>query len=270
MSDVHEQVRGRVESASVHEEPFPHLEIREVLPPGDFADLSAAIPPLEYFKAAKSGTKFDLDIQEEDEYFANAPEASQAAWLEARDGIFRDTVAPVLAHRLGEGIRRSYGHVFGDEVAGELIDSGFTSTRGRIMARKPGYKLRPHSDSAHFAVTCLLYFSSARDTDTGALSLYRPERTPELRHASTYYAEKEEGIDVEAVKSIEVGENVFVAFVNGPRSLHGFHVDRKQADETFSRFVYQCHLVPRQFDLNEVFGRLDAPAQSRWERYVKA
>ena len=268
MPDALEQVRQRVESAPIHEDPFPHIEIRQLLPPDAFAELSAAIPPLEYFRAAKSETKLDLDIAELDEHFSRAPQGSQAAWLEARDGLFRDTVAPILARRLEDGIRHSYAYVFGEEVADELLDSGLAPTQGRIMCRKPGYKLRPHSDSAHFAVTCLLYFSSARDLDTGALSLYRPERTPELRHASTYYAEKEEGIAAEAVKSIEVGENVFVAFVNGPRSLHGFHVDRKQADETFSRFVYQCHLRPRHFDLNELYGRFDAPARSRWERKV--
>ena len=52
--------------------------------------------------------------------------------------------------------------------------------------------------------------------NSGALCLYRPEREPELLHAGTYYAEREEGIAVELVESIPISGNLFVGFLNTP------------------------------------------------------
>ena len=106
-----------------------------------------------------------------------------------------------------------------------IMAGGLVASEGRIMARKPGYKLNPHSDSAQYAVTCLLYFTNADDVGSGALCLYRPEQRPELRHTSTYYPVKEEGLTVELVKEIPIRENLFVAFLNDAESLHGARVN---------------------------------------------
>ena len=162
--------------------------------------------------------------------------------------------------------------VYAGGGANEVMSGGLVSNPGRIMARKPGYNLRPHSDSAHFAVTCLLYFTSAGEVNSGALCLYRPEREPELRHAGTYYAEREEGIGVELAESIPISGNLFVAFLNTPISLHGVRIKEGEA-ATGDRLAYQVHILPREDPrrtLDENLEKLEPGVpRSRWDSYLE-
>jgi hypothetical protein len=141
------------------------------------------------------------------------------------------------------------------------------------MLRKPGYKLGPHTDSAMYAITCLLYFTGADEESSGALCLFRPERRPELKHVSTYYPDEEEGIEAEVAKVIPIRENLFVAFVNGQESLHGVRVDADHPSNEF-RMTYQAHLVLEHDPRKQVPSYLeddrlaDPAARERWERYA--
>lgn len=152
--------RERVANAQTVEEPFPHIVVDGLLPEQAFAELATAIPPAEYFKQGKSGTKLDLDVNDRGDEFLAAPGATQDAWRVARDQIFRDAVTPSLVERFGGTLQTKYEWLFGPEIAAEVIAGGFKSSNGRIMGRRPGYALDPHLDSAQFAVTCLWYLSS--------------------------------------------------------------------------------------------------------------
>jgi hypothetical protein len=266
---LQEAVRDKVERVEIQPDPFPHAVIPDLLPDDFFRDLADSIPPLESFQP-DDHIKANLRIMERNRYFEAAPEGFKETWRCLRDEILRDTIAPILVRRLESEIREKYAFLFSSELADEIMAGGLMASDGRIMARKPGYKLHPHSDSAQYAVTCLLYFTNADDADTGALCLYRPEHRPELRHTSTYYPIKEEGISVELVKEIPIQENLFVAFLNGAESLHGVRVS-SHADLTRERLAYQAHIVPRHDprpEMDRHFDRLDDPlARSRWERY---
>ena len=205
-------------------------------------------------------------------YFARTPEEFRSVWGRLRDEVMRDVAAPVLVRRLHDDIREKFAELFTPEIADGVMEGGLVSNPGRIMARKPGYNLRPHSDSAHFAVTCLLYFTSAGEVGSGALCLYRPERDPELRHAGTYYAEREEGIAVELARSIPISGNLFVAFLNTPRSIHGVRIDAG-VDAAGDRLAYQVHILPRddpRRNLDENLEKLEAGvARERWDSYLE-
>lgn len=263
-------VASALEAARVHQEPFPHVAIEEFLPAEEYARLAAAIPPLEYFNHGKNDTKADLDITAKSAEFMAAPAETQELWGAARTQLFAETIGPILARRLADDVRGKYEFLLGEQLANEVLEAGLTTTNGRIMCRRPGYTLHPHTDPAQFAITCLLYFSSAGDVDSGALSLYRPARAPELLHASTYYPDREEGIEVELEKTIPVRENLFVAFLNGHQSLHGLRVETGTAETSFKRFVYQSHVVARGFHLKKIYPKLDEQFRARWDRHVVA
>jgi len=266
---LQESVGERVERAEIHRDPFPYTVVPDLLPEEFFRELADAIPPLEFFQP-DDHIKANLRIMERNDYFEAAPERFKTIWRQLRDDVLRETIAPILARRLEPDIRQKYASLFSAELADEIMAGGLVASDGRIMARKPGYNLRPHSDSAQYAVTCLLYFSSADDADSGALCLYRPEHRPELRHTSTYYPVKEEGITVELVKEIPIRENLFVAFLNDAESLHGARVGA-HADMTRDRLAYQAHIVPRKDprpEMDRHLDQLDDPlARARWERY---
>jgi hypothetical protein len=272
MSDLQTAVRAKVEAAEIDRDPFPHVVVPDLLPEDFFRGLAGSLPPLEAFELSKNGLKANLTLDEDDEHFMAAPEGFRAAWGVLRDEVVRDTIAPVLIDRFEDEIREKYAALWSPELADELMADGLAASDGRIMARKEGYVLDPHSDAAHYAVTCLLYFATADDESSGALCLFRPERRPELRHVSTYYPEKEEGIAAELVKAIPIRENLFVSFVNGPESLHGVRIERRE--DASVRITYQTHIRPRH-DLRKeaasLIGRLEDPAaRGRWERYVEA
>jgi len=271
-SDLQQLVREKVEEIEIQRDPFPHAVIPDLLPKEFFGRLVETIPPLDAFQP-DDDVKSNLRIMDSNQYFAAAPEQFRKTWTRLRDDVIRDTIAPILVRRLKADILEKYASLFSPELADEIMAGGLVSSDGRIMARKPGYKLNPHSDSAQYAVTCLLYFTSADDADTGALCLFRPERRPELRHTSTYYPAKEEGIAVELVKEIPIRENLFVTFLNGAESLHGARVD-PGSNLSHERLAYQAHIVPRRDPRSEMdrhLDRLDDPlARQRWQRYWDA
>jgi hypothetical protein len=229
------------------------------------------MPPVADFQP-DDDIKSNLRIEDRNKYFARAPEAFRSVWGRLRDEVIQDVVAPVLARRLENEIRAKYAELFTTEIADEVLAGGLVSNPGRIMARKPGYNLRPHSDSAHFAVTCLLYFTSAGEVNSGAPCLYRPEREPELRHAGTYYAEREEGIGVELAESIPISGNLFVAFLNTPTALHGVRIEEGEA-ATGDRLAYQVHILPREDprrSLDENLEKLEpGVSRTRWDSYLE-
>lgn len=266
--------RGKVERAEIRSDPFPHLVVPDLLPEPFFAELEAAIPPMELFEPSSRGLKFDLPLLEKNSYFKGAPESFKAPWRRLRDEIYRAQIAPVLVSRLEQQLREKYADVLSPELADEIMAGGLVSSDGRIMARRPGYNLKPHLDSAHFGITTLLYFTAADDASSGALCLFRPERMPELLDVSTYYPERVEGIAVELVEEIPIRRNLFVAFLNRRDALHGVRIDKATAgDGEANRITYQAHILPKHDVRQDAEGfaeeLADPAARTRWQRYVE-
>jgi hypothetical protein len=270
--DISAEVRRKVERVEIHPQPFPHLVVPDLLPEPFFQQLASSIPPVEQFEPSKSRLKSDLPLGEKNAYFRAAPEPFKAVWRKLRDEVLRIGIAPVLASRLEQELREKYADVFSPELADEIMAGGLVSSDGRIMARRPGYHLKPHLDSAHFGITLLLYFTAADDESSGALCLFRPERTPEMYDVSTYYPERIEGIAVELVEEIPIRENLFVAFLNRRDALHGVRIEPTDGPVT-NRMTYQAHILPAH-DLRhdaESFAEslVDPAARRRWQRYVE-
>jgi hypothetical protein len=270
--DIQAAVAAKIESAEIHADPFPHLVVPELLPEQFFRRLADSIPPLETFEQSQRGIKADLPLGEENPYFAQAPEEFRQTWRQLRDEVIGATIAPILVRRLEREIEEKYADLFSPELAESIMAGGLAGSDGRIMSRKPGYHLKPHTDSAHFAVTCLVYFTPGEDESSGALCLFRPERMPELRDVSTYYPERAEGIEAELVKEVPIRENLFVAFLNGRASLHGVRIEPGK-DTAASRLTYQAHVLPvsdiRKDAETFAAGLADPAARSRWERYAE-
>ena len=270
--DIDSAVREKVESAEIRSEPFPHVVIPDLLPEPFFRELAGSIPPLDTFEPSKGGLKSDIPLGETNAYFKAAPDAFKTAWRRLRDDVLRTQVAPVLIDRLRDDLRAKYADAFSPEIADEIMADGLVSSDGRIMARQPGYHLKPHLDSAHFGITMLLYFTAADDESSGALCLFRPERTPAMHNVSTYYPEREEGIAVELVEEVPIRENLFVAFLNRRNALHGVRIDATDGPP-MTRMTYQAHILPARDvrkDVEDFADDLaDPDARTRWQRYAE-
>jgi hypothetical protein len=253
-----------VENARYFEDPFPHLELFPALDDVSFERTLALLPPPEAFESRGKGLKLELDVIEGTAAFDALDGSQQKSLLALRQQV-RDAAARI-AERFEASLRDKYVWLLGETIAADVLAAGWTTTDGRVMGRGRGYRLQPHTDSAHYGATCLFYLSDAPTAEDGALGLYRPARMPEVRDASTYYPYKAEGIEVSLVKTIPVRRNLFVAFVSGPSSVHGF--ERQSVSSVAWRFAYQCHIVPRSLNMREIAVRLSETHRSRWARYL--
>jgi hypothetical protein len=253
-----------IENATCFDDPFPHLQLFPALDSVSFDRTLALLPPAQAFELRGKGLKLELDVIEGTAAFDALDGPQQDSLLALRQGV-RDA-ATRIAERFAAPLRDKYVWLLGQTIAADVLEAGWTTTDGRVMGRAPGYQLQPHTDSAHYGVTCLFYLSDAFTPEDGALGLYRPARMPEVRDASTYYPQKSEGIEVSLVKTIPVRRNLFVAFVSGPSSIHGF--ERRSNSSIEWRFAYQCHIVPQRFDIREIVFQLSETHRSRWARYL--
>ena len=172
-------------------------------------------------------------------------------------------------------MREKFADLFSPEIADEVMEGGLVSSAGRIMLRKPGYKLGPHTDSAMYADHAASSTSREADEESsGALCLFRPERRPELKHVSTYYPDEEEGIEAEVAKVVPIRENLFVAFVNGQAVAARRAGRRRPADERLPHDVpgaprARARSAQARVRRTSQDDRLaDPAARERWERYV--
>ncbi len=250
-------------SAEVSTEPFPHLQVMPALPDDQFENARLNLPAPNSFASKGRGLKLELDVVEGNVFFDSLPDSQRLPLLQLRETV--RSSAQLLAERFAGPLRAKYEWLLGEDIAEDATSKGWTTTNGRVMGRSAGYELPPHLDSAHFGVTCLLYFSSAESSEDGALGLYRPERRPEVLDASTYYPGKAEGISTSLVKTIPVHPHLFVAFVCGPESLHGFG---RGPNATGWRFVYQAHVIPRGFRIEDLADRLPDTYRNRWLRVL--
>jgi hypothetical protein len=253
-----------VENADYFDDPFPHLQLFPALDGVAFDAMLACLPPLEAFELRGKGLKLELDVTEGATAFSALSEAHRDNVLALRQGVRAS--AARIAERFAAPLHDKYVWLLGEGIASDVLESGWTTTDGRVMGRAPGYRLKPHTDSAHYGVTCLLYLSDALTPEEGALALYRPDRVPEVRDASTYYPHQEEGIEISLVKTIPVRRNLFVAFVSGPTSIHGY--ERQSMSSLAWRLAYQCHIIPRGLDMREIGARLSDTHRARWARYL--
>ena len=250
--------------AAIARSPFPHLVLDAALPPDRFEELRTIAATPELFEAKGGGLKLELDVADAAPAFQALDPSQQSALLALQRAIRQS--APSIADTFSAALAEKYQWLLGPALAEEVLAAGWTTTDGRLMGRSAGYQLRPHLDSAHFGVTCLLYFSEAATLDEGALGLFVPARTPNVLDASTYYPDKSEGIESKLGAVIGIRPNRFVAFVCSPVSLHGFG---RASDTAGWRVVYQCHVVPAALRMDELLPRLTPPHRDRWERFIR-
>jgi hypothetical protein len=52
-------------------------------------------------------------------------------------------------------------------------------------------------------------------------------------------------------------------------ALHGVSVAKAGSPADFVRFAYQCQVVPRGFQIETLYPRLEPRFQERWQRLVE-
>ena len=220
------------------------MVIPDLLPADIYALLFDTMPPPEGFDVADSvKANFDPDRT------TIAPERSRQTWMWFQRDLVDGVLTPMLVDRFQPHIVEAYWDLFGSDLAEDAIRLPKHAFRGRLMLRRPGYRLKPHRDMRIAALTGLIYFARPGDSADYGTDLYRIENDQQAPTMKTFYPESCGG-RAEHARSVPFVGNAALIFMNAPGMAHGASIPRDATQAT--RYAYQFYVGPPKDD----FGRL--------------
>jgi hypothetical protein len=242
--------------AVVDPSPGPHVHVAGLLPPQLYEDLLASIPPVSDFTVAdRTKANFDPDKAPE-----TAPEL-RATWKWFHDEIIDALLKPRLMELFGPWLASSYREAFGSELGDEALALKHHAVSGRLMLRRPGYRLQPHRDLKMAAMTGLVYFARPGDSPDYGTELYRVANDRPAPFMKTYYPEAH-GAQAVLARTVPFNANSALVFMNVPGMAHGAQIpaDAQQSE----RYAYQFYVGPTKSKLARLVRRLPPDAASAW------
>ena len=226
-----EFVQERVAAAQIESSPGPHLVVNQVLPPHIYAELLDTIPAEEAFTVSdKVKSNFEPSKA------SNVP----TAWRRFDEEIVAG-LAPILVGRFRPALWAMYDEALGRDAADYLIDRQ-RAFMGRLMLRRPGYRLKPHRDTRIVALTGLVYCARLGDSTTYGTELYAVDGDGVAPSWKTYYPINEHGATVTLVKSVPFTANTMLVFSNTRGMAHAAAIP-PDATQT-ERYAYQFYVGP--------------------------
>jgi hypothetical protein len=255
LSLIDTHLRETVRATALNSEPGPHMVIERVLPADVYGWLVDTMPPPEGFDYAdKYKQNFDPALT------TIAPERSRQAWQWFEREVVDGLLAPILVKRF-----RGFLDVLFDDLFGPLAAESRTlrqhAFRGRLMLRRPGYRLKPHRDTKIVTITGLIYFARPDDSRDYGTELYRVEADQQAPSMKTFYPE-EHGCRAELARSVPFVGNTALIFLNTPGMAHAAAIPRDAAQA--ERYAYQFYIGPSEHDLAELVGRLPPARRDLW------
>lgn len=249
-------VRERVNAATLITEPGPHMVVTDLLPPDLYALLMETMPPPDRFDIADE-VKANFDP----ESTTIAPERSRQTWKWFQQDLIGEVLTPVLLERFHPSLTAAYRALFGPGLAEEALRLRQHTFRGRLMLRRPGYRLKPHRDSKIVAMTGLIYFARAGDSAEYGTDLYRVQNDQQAASMKTFYPESH-GARVDLARSIPFMGNTALVFLNVPGMAHGAAFPR-DATQT-ERYAYQFYIGPPEPDLARLVLQMPIAERAAW------
>jgi hypothetical protein len=245
-------LRAAVSAAALETDPGAHMVIHDLLPPDMYALLLETMPPPEGFDIADS-VKANFDP----ERTTIAPPRSRETWLWFQRDVVDGVVTPMLLERFQPHLADAYRGVFGSALLDEALRLPKHAFRGRLMLRRPGYRLKPHRDMRIAALTGLIYFARPGDSAQYGTDLYRVANDLQAPTMKTFYPEAC-GASAELVRSVPFVGNAALIFMNAPGMAHGATIPRDATQAT--RYAYQFYVGPPKDEFGRLIRRM-TPAQ---------
>jgi hypothetical protein len=252
-----------VAQAAVHHTPFPFMVVENVVPGDVYRLLLRSIPPVEFFGDADP-IKQNLRIP-----FDDGPRLATEVWRFVDQAIAHRIIVPAVTARFSDELSQHYEALFGAALAQRAARLPQSPSGGRLMLRRPGYRLLPHRDPKRTMLTCLLYLARPGDDEAYGTQLYRVENERESSYTQTYYPE-EEGCRCELAHTVPYRPNSMLVFLNG-RGAHGAHIP-DDAPAALERFAYQFYVGPGGDELSALIADLPEEKRDLWQnkRLAKA
>jgi hypothetical protein len=241
---IESTVAQALEAAPLEVVPLPHLILRGLLPPATYAALLDAIPPDDVFPD-RDPIKQNVKIGQ----LHTAPVWTRTALEYLEDTIIRGILTPALVRRMQPRLESMYAEEYGEFLGARVAALAHGATAGRLMLRRPGYRLEPHLDPGRVAMTCLIYLARPGDDARYGTQLFSVDGPSVARSAKTFYP-REHGCVCRAVKTVPFEPNSALVFLNRG-GAHGAEIPTAAAKNT-RRFSYQFYISPDAAALEEL------------------
>jgi hypothetical protein len=216
--------------------PMPHAVLRDLWPADTYDALLEAIPSDEFFPD-KDPVKQNLKIGQMD----TAPAWTRRALGFLEQVAIPQILTPALVARMRPYMEQVYATEYGPSVGPRVAALEHRASAGRLMLRRPGYKLEPHLDPHRVAFTCLLYFARPGDDAAYGTQLFAVDRPVVVDRSNTFYP-RQHGYTCTEVKAVAFEPNTALVFLNRG-GAHAAEIPR-EAPGHIRRFSYQFYVAP--------------------------
>lgn len=249
--------REAIGSAALVTDPGPYMVVADLLPADMYAHLLDTMPPPEGFDVADK-TKANFDPVNS----VNAPARSREAWSTFHTDVVAGLLTPILLDAFRPFLAGAYRELFGPSLADAVLDLDHEAFQGRLMLRRPGYRLKPHRDKKRASLTGLIYFSRPGDSPEYGTELYRIVDDRAAPFMKTYYPEAHGG-RAELVRTVPFVGNAGLIFMNVPGMAHGAGIpaDASQSE----RYAYQFYVGPPKSGLMSIVRQLPPEQAAAWK-----
>ncbi len=223
---IEASVTSALANAEFDDRPMPHLVLRNLLPAATYAALLEAIPPDDFFPD-HDPVKQNVKLRQ----LEMAPAWTRRALEFLENTVIPGILTPALLARM-----RPY-------LDNATAARPHAATAGRLMLRRPGYKLEPHLDPSRVALTCLLYFARPGDDTAHGTQLFSIDRPITVDRTNTFYP-RQHGYTCKRVKIIAFEPNTALVFLNRG-GAHAAEIPKKAPKHT-RRFAYQFYVAPEE------------------------
>jgi len=246
-----------VSTAALVTDPGPHMVIPDLLPAEIYARLLDTMPPPETFDVAdKVKANFDPDKT------MTAPARSRETWSWFHTDVVDRQLTSLLMDAFRPHLAVAYQSHFGLPLAEVALNLPHHAFQGRLMLRRPGYRLKPHRDKKSAALTGLIYFARPGDSPEYGTDLFRvlDDRPTAIR--KTYYPE-DHGARAELARSVPFVGNSALIFMNVPGIAHGAGIPPGAPQS--ERYAYQFYVGAPKSEVAQIVRQLPPEQAARWK-----
>jgi hypothetical protein len=251
--DLVRHIRKMVGRATLQLDPFPYCVVDRVFPRAYYDALIEAIPPVELF-LDRAVNKQQLTVP-----FVFAPKYSRAVWAHLADVAAPAMIAPVIdkfREPLADWLRRNFPALGDDPIAGVELKA----SDGRIMLRRPGYRIPPHRDPKWGFITCLLYLARPGDDSKWGTQILRVDDDADAVGGAPHWIPEER---CHTVAEVDFLPNRALVFLNSA-GAHTAYIPEDAQPPDLERYTFQFRVGPERESMEAMRATLAAEQQPLW------
>lgn len=192
--------------------------------------------------------------------FVLAPRFSNLIWSHMVDVVATRMIAPAIVEKFRAPLTawlRETMPVLGSQP---LDTIEMKCSEGRIMLRRPGYRIPPHRDPKWGFITCLMYLARPGDDAQWGTQLFRVIDDEQARGANPHWISEAR---CERVADVEFRANRALVFLNSA-GAHGAQIPADAQPSDLERYAYQFRVGPGRQAIDDIQARLSPDDRPMW------